>query len=247
MDAMAAEYAGYGQQLARYLGDTSRVIYEVMKRGQHVLFEGAQGTLLDVDHGTYPYVTSSSTLAGGACSGAGIGPTAISTVIGIAKAYSTRVGSGPFPTELQGEIGEKLRDAGAEYGATTGRPRRCGWLDVAALRLAARLNGLSGLAITKLDVLRGLKRIRIGVGYKLDGATLDEMPVDAEDLLRAEPIYEELEGWDKDTREVRDLDDLPPAARKYVRRIEDLAGVPASLISVGPGRAETIVLKNPFR
>jgi adenylosuccinate synthase len=247
VEAMVAEYLGYGTQLARYFDDASRVVYETMKRGQHILFEGAQGTLLDVDHGTYPFVTSSSTLAGGACSGAGIGPTAINTVIGIAKAYSTRVGGGPFPTELHDEIGDQLREAGAEYGATTGRPRRCGWLDLGAIRLAVRLNGLAGLAITKLDVLRGLKKVRVCVGYRLDGAELDEMPVDTEDLRRAEPIYEDLEGWERDTRQVRDFDDLPAAARKYVRRIEDLAGIPASLISVGPGRAETIVLKNPFR
>jgi adenylosuccinate synthase len=213
VERTVADYLGYGERLGRYLVDTSRAVHEQMKRGQHILFEGAQGTLLDVDHGTYPYVTSSSTLAGGACSGAGVGPTSITSVIGIAKAYSTRVGAGPFPTELADETGDRLRDAGAEYGATTGRPRRCGWLDVAALRLAARLNGLAGLAITKLDVLRGLKKIRVCVGYRLDGQVLDEMPVDAEDLLRVEPIYEELEGWDRDTREVREIDDLPPAAR----------------------------------
>jgi len=247
IEATIVEYLGYGERLARYLGDSSRVIHDDVKRGQHILFEGAQGTLLDVDHGTYPYVTSSSTLAGGACSGAGVGPTTISAVIGIAKAYSTRVGAGPFPTELHDETGQRLREAGAEYGATTGRPRRCGWLDVAALRLAVRLNGLAALALTKLDVLRGLKKIRVCVGYQLDGKALDELPLDIDDLARAEPVYEELEGWDRDTSQVRDFDELPPAARKYVRRIENLAGVPASLISVGPGRAETIMLKNPFR
>src|SRR5579883_89620 len=243
IEATIVEYLGYGERLARYLGDSSRVIHDDVKRGQHILFEGAQGTLLDVDHGTYPYVTSSSTLAGGACSGAGVGPTTISAVIGIAKAYSTRVGAGPFPTELHDETGQRLREAGAEYGATTGRPRRCGWLDVAALRLAVRLNGLAALALTKLDVLRGLKKIRVCVGYQLDGKALDELPLDIDDLARAEPVYEELEGWDRDTSQVRDFDELPPAARKYVRRIENLAGVPASLISVGPGRAETIMLK----
>ncbi len=245
--AMVDAALGWGERLARYLGDASRLIHDEIKRGRHVLFEGAQGALLDVDHGTYPFVTSSSTLAGGACSGAGIGPTEITCVIGIAKAYSTRVGGGPFPTELTDEIGARLRENGAEYGATTGRPRRCGWLDVAALRLAARLNGLAGLAITKLDVLRGLGRIQVCVGYDVDGETRDELPLDVEEIARAKPIYESFDGWDADTREVRDFDDLPQAAQKYVRRVEDLVGVPASLISVGPGRAETIVLKNPFR
>ena len=245
--AMADEYCGYGQQLARFLGDASRVIHDDMKRGQHILFEGAQGTLLDVDHGTYPYVTSSSTLAGGACCGAGVGPTAIDASIGIAKAYSTRVGGGPFPTELHDEVGTHLRETGAEFGATTGRPRRCGWLDVAALRLAVRLNGLSGIALTKLDVLRGLKKVRICVGYRLGGRVLEELPLDTDDIAIAEPVYEDLEGWSADTREVRDFDDLPPAARKYALRVQDLLGVPYSLVSVGPGRAETIVMKNPFR
>ena len=248
VDAMATEYLGYGGQLSRYLGDASRFIYDEMKRGRHILFEGAQGTLLDVDHGTYPFVTSSSTLAGGACTGAGVGPTTINAVIGIAKAYSTRVGGGPFPTELHDELGARLREAGAEFGATTGRPRRCGWLDVAGLRLAVRLNGMTGIALTKLDVLRGLKKIRVCIGYRVgDGPVKDEMPLDLEDLAVAEPVYEELDGWDAETRAVRDLDDLPRDARRYVRRIQDLAGVPISLISVGPGRAETIVLKNPFR
>ncbi|MFI5288107.1 MAG: adenylosuccinate synthetase, partial [Polyangia bacterium] len=183
----------------------------------------------------------------GACTGTGIGPTAISQVIGIAKAYTTRVGGGPFPTELDGELGDRLREAGGEYGATTGRPRRCGWLDVAALRLAARWNGLHGIALTKLDVLRGLGRIKICVGYAIDNETRDELPTLPREIARARPIYEELDGWDADTREVRDFEALPPAAQKYVRRIEALCGVDVSLISVGPGRAETIMLKNPFR
>jgi adenylosuccinate synthase len=244
---MLEDYLHCGERLKKYVGDASRAIHDEIKRGRHVLFEGAQGTLLDVDHGTYPFVTSSSTLAGGACTGAGIGPTMITAVIGIAKAYSTRVGGGPFPTELDDEIGARLRETGAEFGATTGRPRRCGWLDVAALRLAVRLNGLSGLALTKLDVLRGHKKIKVCVGYDLDGEIRDEIPLDVEAVVRAKPIYEELEGWDADAREVRDFDDLPAAAQKYVRRVEDLVGIPASLISVGPGRAETIVFKNPFR
>jgi adenylosuccinate synthase len=218
-----------------------------MKRGQHVLFEGAQGALLDVDHGTYPYVTSSSTIAAGACTSAGIGPTAITAVIGIAKAYTTRVGGGPFPTELTDALGDRLRDAGGEFGTVTGRPRRCGWLDVAALRLAVRWNGLGGIALTKLDVLRGLPRVRICVGYNLGGEIRDELPTDPGEIDRAEPVYEELDGWDADTREVRDFGELPAAAQKYVRRIEALVGVDCTLISVGPGRAETIVIRNPFR
>jgi adenylosuccinate synthase len=212
-----------------------------------VLFEGAQGALLDVDHGTYPYVTSSSTIAGGACTGVGIGPTEIDAVIGISKAYATRVGGGPFPTELHGAAGDRLREAGAEFGATTGRPRRCGWLDVPALRLAVRVNGMSGVALTKLDVLRGVKPVQVCVQYRLDGELLDELPLDAEDVLRAEPVYETLDGWTEDAREARDLDDLPVGARRYLARLEDLIGVPLTLVSVGPGRAETIVLKNPFR
>jgi adenylosuccinate synthase len=241
------EYMGYAEKLRRYVGDASRLVYDEVKRGRHVLFEGAQGALLDVDHGTYPYVTSSSTLAAGACTSAGIGPTAITSVIGIAKAYTTRVGGGPFPTELTDELGDRLREAGGEYGATTGRPRRCGWLDVAALRLAVRWNNLSGIALTKLDILRGLPRVRICVGYTVDGEQREELPTDPGEIERAQPVYEELDGWDKDTREVRDFAELPAAAQKYVRRIEALVGVDCALISVGPGRAETIVIRNPFR
>jgi adenylosuccinate synthase len=247
LDATVDEYLGYGQRLSRYFGDASRAVYDHIKRGQHVLFEGAQGALLDVDRGTYPFVTSSSTIAGGACTGTGIGPTEITAVIGIAKAYSTRVGGGPFPTELKDTLGDQLRESGGEYGAVTGRPRRCGWLDVAALRLAVRWNGLAGLALTKLDVLRGIPRIKVCVGYKVDNDTRDELPTDPVEIERAVPVYEELDGWDADTREVRDFEALPPAAQKYVRRVEALVGLDATLISVGPGRAETIMIKNPFR
>ena len=241
------EYLQYGEQLKRHFAETSRFVYDEIKRGRHVLFEGAQGALLDIDRGTYPFVTSSSTVAGGACTGCGIGPTMITSVIGIAKAYTTRVGGGPFPTELTDDLGNRLRETGAEYGAVTGRPRRCGWLDVAALRLAVRWNGLSGIALTKLDVLRGIPRIKICVGYTVDGDARDELPTDSDEIARAQPVYEELDGWEADTSQVRDRDALPPAAKKYVARIESLAGVDLSLISVGPGRAETIVLKNPFR
>jgi len=247
VEQTVAEYLQHGEKLKRYFADASRLVYDEIKRGRHVLFEGAQGALLDVDRGTYPFVTSSSTIAGGACTGVGIGPTMITSVIGIAKAYSTRVGGGPFPTELTDELGQRLREAGGEFGATTGRPRRCGWLDVAALRLAARWNGLHGIALTKLDVLRGLKKIKVCVGYTVDGQERDELPTDSAEIARCVPVYEELDGWDADTSQVRERDALPTAARKYVSRIEALVGVDISLISVGPGRAETIVLKNPFR
>ena len=255
VEAMTDQYLGFGERLRPHIHDATRVLSEEMKRGQHVLFEGAQGALLDIDHGTYRYVTSSTTLAAGACVSCGVGPTAISSVIGIAKAYTTRVGAGPFPTELTGELGEQLRQAGAEFGATTGRPRRCGWLDIAALRLAVRLNGIAGIALTKLDVLAGQRKIKVCVGYKLPALaggsgvseTLDELPLDPEDIARAVPIYEELDGWDAELRNVREVEDLPPGAKRYVRRIETLLGIDCCLISVGPGRAETIMLKNPFR
>jgi adenylosuccinate synthase len=247
VDATVREYLGYGERLARYFGDASRLVYDEIKRGRHVLFEGAQGALLDIDHGTYPFVTSSNTIAGGACTSCGVGPTAITSVIGIAKAYTTRVGGGPFPTELTDELGQQLREAGGEYGATTGRPRRCGWLDVAGLRLAVRWNGLHGIALTKLDVLRGMPKIKVCVGYTVDGDARDELPTDPGEIARAKAVYEELDGWEEDTREVRDFEALPKMAQKYVRRIEALVGVDMSLISVGPGRAETIMIKNPFR
>jgi adenylosuccinate synthase len=247
LDALVTEALELGEKLSRYVADTSRFTYDAIRRGESVLCEGAQGALLDVDHGTYPFVTSSSTLAGGACTGLGIGPTEIDAVVGISKAYATRVGAGPFPTELHGEEGDKLREAGGEYGATTGRPRRCGWLDLPALRLAVRLNGMNGIALTKLDVLKAMPKVKMCVAYKLDGRTLDELPLDAADLARVEPVYETFEGLSADLSGARDLDDLPPAARRYLARISDLAGVPLYLVSVGPGRAETMVLKNPFR
>jgi adenylosuccinate synthase len=245
--ALFEDALALGEKLRRHIGDASACVYGAVRRGKSVLAEGAQGALLDVDHGTYPFVTSSSTIAGGACTGLGIGPTTITAVIGISKAYATRVGGGPFPTELTGAEGDRLREAGDEYGATTGRPRRCGWLDVPALRLAVRTNGMTGLAITKLDVLRGVRPLKVCVGYRLAGEPLDELPLEVADLERVEPVYETMEGWGEDTREVRDLDDLPAGARRYLARIEALIGIPIYLVSVGPNRAETIVLKNPFR
>ncbi len=247
LDDVVAEALGYGERLRRYLGDASRTVYEAIKKGRSVLFEGAQGALLDVNHGTYPYVTSSSTTAGGACIGLGVGPTEIDSVIGISKAYATRVGGGPFPTELDDATGDRLRQTGQEFGATTGRPRRCGWLDIPGLRLAARINGMSGLALTKLDVLSGIRPVQLCVGYRVGGQMWDELPLDPDDLAQAEPVYETAEGWSEPIADVRDLADLPVGARRYLTRIEDLTGIPLYLVSVGPGRAETIVLKNPFR
>jgi adenylosuccinate synthase len=247
VDEMVAAYLEHGRALGRHVGDASRLVHDELRRGKHLLFEGAQGALLDVDHGTYPFVTSSTTTAAGACASCGVGPTAISTVIGITKAYTTRVGGGPFPTEETGELGQRLREAGGEFGATTGRPRRCGWLDVAALRRAVRLSGIAGLALTKLDVLSGMGPVKLCVGYRVDGVVRDELPAELLDLERAEPVYEELEGWSESLRELRDHEALPTAARRYIARIEQLTEVPFALVSVGPARAETIMLKNPFR
>jgi len=235
-----------GRKLERYIGGASRYLHDAITAGHNILLEGAQGTLLDLDHGTYPYVTSSTTVAAGACQGTGLGPTRIDRVIGIAKAYLTRVGAGPFPTELPGEEGKALRAAGAEFGATTGRPRRCGWLDLPALRLAARLNGLSGIALTKLDVLTGQSEIKACVEYRIDGRIIDELPTDPVDIARVEPVYQTFAGWDDDLAGVRTLDDLPAAARTYVSAIEEAVGVPISLISVGADRNRTIVLQDPF-
>jgi len=239
-DALAA-----GEQLRRHVGDASRFVSDKIKAGANVLFEGAQGTLLDIDHGTYPYVTSSSTIAAGACQSTGIGPSKIDWVIGITKAYATRVGAGPFPTELHGDAAEALRQAGGEFGATTGRPRRCGWLDLPALRLGVRLSGMDGLALTKLDVLAELPEVRVCVAYKLDGHEVDELPTDTDDIARAEPVFASYPGWGR-IGEVRNRDDLPTSAKQYVAAIEQLAGVPFTLISVGPDRAETIALEDPF-
>jgi len=235
------EYGGYGAALAPYAGDAVHFLHQERLRGGSILFEGAQGTYLDVDHGTYPYVTSSNTVAGAACAGAGVGPTAIDEVVGIVKAYTTRVGSGPFPTEIHGEIEERLRAAGAEYGATTGRPRRIGWFDAALTRHAARVNGLTRLALTKLDVLSGLEEIPVCVAYEGEE---DGLPGSLED---ARPMYEALPGWSEDIRDCRTMEALPETCRAYVARIEDLVGLPVELVSVGPGRRETILRGGLFR
>ncbi|MCA1826995.1 MAG: adenylosuccinate synthase [Myxococcales bacterium] len=237
-----------GRRMQPYVGDGSETLSHEVARGRAVLFEGAQGTLLDIDHGTYPYVTSSNTVAGNAVVGAGLGPTAIDEVIGITKAYTTRVGNGPLPTELNDATGEKLRTVGAEFGATTGRPRRCGWLDALVLRYAARVNGLSGLAITKLDVLTGFDTILVAVAYKLpDGKTVSEFPSDPELLNDAQPVYEELPGWKEPLGDLREYSELPANAQRYVERVEQLVGVETIAVSVGAERAQTIVRKNPFR
>ncbi len=237
----------YGRKLGPYVDHTGRLLVQALRDGKHVLFEGAQGTFLDVDHGTYPYVTSSNCVAGAACPGSGIGPTAIDRVLGITKAYTTRVGGGPFPTEEHGPEGEALRERGSEFGATTGRPRRCGWLDVVMLREAATVNGLTALALNKLDVLSGLAEVPVATSYRIDGKVTQEFPMTLAELSRAEPIYEALPGWSEDITGARAVGDLPDAARRYVERIESLVEVPVELISIGPGRDQTIVRGDPFR
>jgi adenylosuccinate synthase len=220
--------------------DAGRVVYDALQRGESVLLEGAQGALLDVDHGTYPYVTSSNTTAGGAAVGSGIGPTAIDAVLGVVKAYTTRVGNGPLPTEAEPAMAERIRNLGGEFGATTGRPRRCGWFDAVVVRYAVRVNGLTGLAVTKLDVLDSFAEIPVAVGYRLDGALVDSMPADLERMDRVEPVYETLTGWQQPTAAVRRLADLPATARAYLDRLQDLAHAPIRYVSVGTHRDQII-------
>ncbi|HSA90583.1 MAG TPA: adenylosuccinate synthase, partial [Burkholderiales bacterium] len=226
--------------------DVPRALYHANRQGRNLLFEGAQGSLLDIDHGTYPFVTSSNCVAGAAAAGAGIGPHHLHYVLGITKAYTTRVGGGPFPTELSDDVGEHLRQRGQEFGATTGRPRRTGWFDAAALKRSIQLNGVSGLCITKLDVLDAVESVKICVGYELEGAFSEILPVGAEELERCHPRYEEHPGWMESTVGIRSYDALPKAARAYLKRIESLAGVPIDLISTGPDRDETIVRRHPY-
>jgi len=240
------EYSGYAKQIEKYIGCCSSSLNAAILAGDNLLFEGAQGTLLDIDHGTYPFVTSSNTIAGNACNGSGFGPAHIDAVVGILKAYTTRVGSGPFPTELFDETGDQLQQKGCEFGATTGRRRRCGWLDGVVANDAARLNGLTGLAITKLDVLSGQKNIKFATSYDFEGKSVLAMPSNIKQAGSVSPVYESLEGWQEDIENVREYDDLPPQAKDYIRRIEDFTGVPANIVSVGPDRSETLMLKNPF-
>ena len=246
MEEVLKEYRAFRPRIEPFVTNTSVFITEAMQRGERALFEGAQGCLLDVDHGTYPYVTSSNTVAGNACAGVGIGPTWIDYVLGVSKAYTTRVGEGPFPTELKDEMGETIRERGGEYGATTGRPRRCGWFDAVAVNHAVRLNGLNGLVITKLDVLDDAERIRICTGYRYDGQMLTVVPANVEVLDRCSPVYEECDGWLEDSSKARSLTDLPERAQAYIKRIEDITQTAVVAVSVGSDREETIMIQNPF-
>lgn len=234
------------EQILPMVADVSNLLYAANQAGDRLLFEGAQGSLLDVDHGTYPFVTSSNTIAGGACTGAGVAPQMINYVLGITKAYTTRVGSGPFPTELEDEVGQHLAKKGHEFGATTGRARRCGWFDAAALKRSIQVNGVSGLCVTKLDVLDGVETLRIGVGYESSSGKRDIFPNGAEELQGCTPVYEEMPGWTESTEGIRNYDDLPKNAKDYLKRMEEVCGVPVDIISTGPDREETIVLRHPF-
>jgi len=237
-DELLESLLEWGKKLKRYITDTSLLLHQLMKEGKDILFEGAQGTLLDIDHGTYPYVTSSSSTAGGACTGTGIGPRDISRVLGVAKAYTTRVGEGPFPTEIKGKIGQLLQERGNEYGATTGRPRRCGWFDGVILRYAARINSLDELILTKLDILDPLDKVKICIAYKFKEKIIEDFPSRLVSWEECEPVYEEMEGWREDTSKVTSYQDLPRAARNYLKKIEEIGGVPIRLFSVGPQRGE---------
>ena len=240
------EYLGYAERLRPYVVDTSLFIYDAIQRRRNILFEGAQGTLLDLDHGTYPYVTSSNPVAGGACVGTGVGPTMIDRVIGVAKAYTTRVGEGPFPTELNGKMGELLCDRGAEFGTTTGRKRRCGWFDALIGRYAVRINGLDCLAITKLDVLDELEEINVCVAYEIDGKQIEEFPSSARQFANCKPIYKTLPGWQQSTSECRTLDDLPKQALDYLKFLAELMKVPIAIVSLGASRDQTIIVEDPI-
>ncbi|QOW25243.1 adenylosuccinate synthase [Lysobacter sp. H23M47] len=236
----------FGDYVESMKSDVAGILHDLRKQGKRVLFEGAQGSLLDIDHGTYPYVTSSNTTIGGALAGTGVGAGAIDYVLGIAKAYATRVGSGPFPTELHDEVGQALRDKGQEYGATTGRPRRCGWIDIVALKRAVAINGINGLCITKLDVLDGLEKLKVCIGYQYRGKQTEYAPLDAQGWDECEPVYLELPGWQESTHGVTQWDKLPPAARAYLRALEELAGCPLAIVSTGPDRDHTMILQDPW-
>ena len=238
------EYYDYGQQIKKYVTDTSVILNDALDAGKRVLFEGAQGVMLDIDQGTYPYVTSSNPVAGGVTIGSGVGPSKISKVVGVCKAYTSRVGDGPFPTELNDEIGHQIREVGHEYGTTTGRPRRVGWFDSVVMRHSRRVSGLTNLSLNSIDVLTGLDEVKICVAYDLDGERIDYYPASLETLQRCTPIYETLPGWSEDITGVRHLDDLPETAKKYVRRVTELVGVKISTFSVGPGRDQTNVLES---
>jgi adenylosuccinate synthase len=240
------ETLALAERIRPMAADVPRMLYEAQKAGSNLLFEGAQGALLDVDHGTYPFVTSSNCVAGAASAGAGIGPHLLHYVLGITKAYTTRVGSGPFPTELDDEIGRHLASRGNEFGSTTGRPRRCGWFDAAALKRSIQINGVSGLCVTKLDVLDGMERVCLGVGYIVNGVKSDILPFGAEMLAECEPIYEELPGWSESTVGLTRFEQLPKSAQNYLKRMEEICGVPIDMVSTGPDREQTIVRRHPF-
>ncbi|CUH95823.1 Adenylosuccinate synthetase [Propionispora sp. 2/2-37] len=245
-ETVKKEYLEYAQQLRPYIADTSAILNDNIKAGKKVLFEGAQATLLDLDHGTYPYVTSSHPIAGGACIGAGIGPTKISKVVGVVKAYSTRVGEGPFPTELHDEVGNHIREEGHEYGTTTGRPRRCGWLDGCIVRYAGYVSGIDYMAITRLDILDKLPKIKLCVAYKYNGQIINEYPASLNVMSKVEPVYEELPGWQEPTTHIRAYQDLPLNARRYIERLSEVSGIAIGMVSVGPGREQTIILADMF-
>ncbi len=244
--AIADEYLAYGVRLAPFADNVSERLQAADMQGRSILFEGAQGTHLDIDHGTYPFVTSSNTVAGNACCGSGIGPARIHKVLGVVKAYTTRVGGGPFPSEILDETGEYIRSVGGEYGATTGRPRRCGWLDMVVVRSSIRLNGLAGLVITKLDVLTGVPNLKVAVAYQCGSHMLESVPPELDALEACLPVYEEFLGWEEDITKIRKFSDLPANARRYLQAIEELSGVPLSIISVGPARDENIIVRHPF-
>lgn len=245
-EAIYDEYLKYAERLAPFIDNVSVALDDGRKAGKHILFEGAQGTQLDIDHGTYPFVTSSNTIAGNACTGSGFGPSHIDCVIGILKAYTTRVGEGPFPTELFDATGDELQKKGGEFGATTGRKRRCGWLDGVIAREAVRLNGINGLAITKLDVLSGQPTLKLATSYEADGKKMTALPNNITTYARMQPVYEDLAGWSEEISQARTVEDLPAKARDYVKRIEEFTETPAYILSVGPGREQTMLLKNPF-
>ena len=242
-DTIYNQYVEYAEKVKPFVKDVSVILNEEIKEDNSILFEGAQGMLLDIDYGTYPFVTSSNTTAGGVSSGAGIGPNKVNEVIGITKAYTTRVGKGPFPTELEDETGEWIRTQGHEYGVTTGRARRCGWLDIVIVNTSVRVSGLTSLVITKIDTLAGLEKIKMCVGYEFDGKVIDYFPASLEDLAKCKPIYEEFEGWGEEIKDAKSFDELPENAKKYLNRIEELTGVEISIVSIGPKRSETIEVK----
>ncbi len=237
------EYRAYAERLRPMVGDTEITVQRAVEDGKRVLFEGAQGTFLDLDSGTYPYVTSSHPISGGACLGTGVGPRSLQNILGVCKAYTTRVGSGPFPTELHEEIGEYIREKGQEYGTVTGRHRRCGWLDMVMLRQSTRLNSLSGWVLTRLDVLSGIETLKVATSYRFDGSEIDHIPQNIWDFAKVEPVYEELQGWEENLQSCRSIDDLPPAAKRYLEFVQDHTKTPVAILSIGPDREETIFLR----